>query len=160
MLTCCRCRSTELSCGRGRLPEVAHYRLRHTMHAPCMPTMTLADVCTDCAESHPILQFRGRNAAELIADCSTSVLMCRLQHPRSAAKAAKKRRRRPRLLLTAYAPRCSGSTLGTLERCQRPQPASPGDLLLVLDAPSAGGKGTVVWNVMLTQTGSRNTCLT
>ena len=59
------------------------------------------------------------------------------------------------MLLTAYAPRCSGSTLGTLERCQRPRSASPGDLLPVLDAPSAGGEDTIVWNVMVTHTGSR-----
>jgi len=38
------CRSTELSCGRCQLPEVADYRLRRTMHAPCMPRLTLADV--------------------------------------------------------------------------------------------------------------------
>ena len=45
------------------------------------------------------------------------------------------------LHLTAYAPRCSGSTLGTLGRCQRPQSTSPGNLLLVLDAPSAAAGG-------------------
>ena len=66
------CRSTELSCGRGQLPEVADYRLRRTMHAPCMPTMTLADVCTGCAESHQSFNSAGRNAAER---CSTSALM-------------------------------------------------------------------------------------
>ena len=62
------------------------------------------------------------------------------------------------MLLTAYAPRCSGSTLGTLERCQRPQSASPSDLLPVLDAPSAGAEGTIVWNVIVTHKMSRNTC--
>ena len=80
------------------------------------------------------------------------------RHPRDAARAAKKRRRRPRLLLTAYAPRCSGSTLGTLEQCQRLLSVSPGDLLLVLDATSAGAEGTVVWNVIGKQRTSRNTC--
>ena len=35
--------------------------------------------------------------------------------PRGAAIAAQRRQRRPRLLFTAYAPQCSGSTLGTLE---------------------------------------------
>ena len=35
--------------------------------------------------------------------------------PRGAAIAAQQRQRRPRLLFTAYAPQCSGSTLGTLE---------------------------------------------
>jgi len=33
---------------------------------------------------------------------------------------------------TLHALRCSGSSLGTLERCQRPHSVSPGDLLLVL----------------------------
>ena len=81
-----------------------------------------------------------------------------VQHPRSAAKAVQKRRRRPRVLLTAYAPRCSGSTLDTLERCQRPRSANPADLWLVLDATSAGSEGTVVLNVIVTHTRSRNTC--
>ena len=64
----------------------------------------------------------------------------------------------PPLILTAYEPRCSGSTLGTLEQCQRPLSVSPGGLLLVLDAPSAGGEGTVVWNVIGKHRRSRNTC--
>ena len=40
------CCSTELSGGRGRLPEATGYRHRRIMHVPCMPTMsmTLADV--------------------------------------------------------------------------------------------------------------------
>ena len=50
------------------------------------------------------------------------------------------------------------STLGTLERCQRPISASAADLLLVLDAPSARAEGTVVLNVIVTHTRSRNTC--
>jgi len=83
-----------------------------------------------------------------------------VRQPRDAARAAQKHRRRPRVLLTAYAPRCSGSTLDTLDRCQRPRSASPGDLLPVLDASSAEpeGEDTVVLNVMATQTGPRNTC--
>ena len=62
-----------------------------------------------------------------------------VRHLCGAARAAQKRRRRPRVLLTAYAPRCSGSTLGTtLERCQRPRSAGPANLLLVwLDVPEA-----------------------
>ena len=57
-----------------------------------------------------------------------------------------------------YDHECSGSTLGTLERCQRPLPVRSSNLLLVLDAPSAGGEGPVVWNVIRTHTRSRNTC--
>ena len=59
---------------------------------------------------------------------------------------------------TAYGVWCSGSTLGTLERCQRPVPVRSSNLLLVLDTPSAGGEGPVVWNVIRTHTRSRNTC--
>ena len=62
------------------------------------------------------------------------------------------------MLTTAYGVWCSGSTLGTLERCQRPRLANPGDLLLVPDTPSAGAEGTVVWNVIGKHTRSRNTC--
>ena len=69
---------------------------------------------------------------------------------RDAARAAQKRRKRPRLLLTAYALPCSGSTLGTLERCQRPRSASPANSLLVLDAPSTMAEGKVVLNVAVT----------
>ena len=35
------------------------------------------------------------------------------------------------------------STLGTLEQAQRPVSASPGDLLLVLDAPR---QGPIIWS--------------
>ena len=61
---------------------------------------------------------------------------------------------------TVYDYECSSSTLGTqaLERCQRPVPVRSSNLLLVLDAPSAGGEGPVVWNVIRTHTRSRNTC--
>ena len=38
----------------------------------------------------------------------------------------------------------SGSTLGSLERYQRPVPVRSSNLLLVLDAPSAGGEDPVV----------------
>ena len=64
----------------------------------------------------------------------------------------------PRAAATAYDRECSGSTLGTLERCQRPVPVRSSDLLLVPDAPSAGGEDTVIWSVMRTHTRSRNTC--
>ena len=59
---------------------------------------------------------------------------------------------------TAYGAWCSGSTLGTLERCQRPVPISPGSLMHVLDAPSTGGEGTVVLNALRTHIRFRNTC--
>ena len=74
------------------------------------------------------------------------------------ARAAQRRRRRPRLLTTAVGRGALTSTLGTLERCQQPLSASPSGLLLVPDAPSAGGDGTVVWNVILMCLGSWNTC--
>ena len=67
------CRSTELSGGRGQLPEVADYRLRRTMHAPCMPRLTLADVWRRQPESHESFEVACRNAA---GRCSTSVSMC------------------------------------------------------------------------------------
>ena len=67
------CRSTELSGGRGQLPEVADYRLRRTMHAPCMPRLTLADVWRRQPESHESFELACRNAA---GRCSTSVSMC------------------------------------------------------------------------------------
>ena len=62
------------------------------------------------------------------------------------------------MLTTAYGVWCSRSTLGTLERCQRPLPMSPSKLMLVLHAPSTEGEGTVIWNVIRTRTRSRNTC--
>ena len=65
---------------------------------------------------------------------------------------------KPRLLTTADGRGALTSTLGTLERCQQPLSASPSGLLLVPDAPSAGGDGTVVWNVIRMCLGSRNTC--
>ena len=62
------------------------------------------------------------------------------------------------MLTTAYNNECSSSTLGTLERCQRPVSVRSSNLLLVLDAASTGGEGPVVWNVIRTHTRSRNTC--
>ena len=76
----------------------------------------------------------------------------------NVAKAALRQRRRPQVLITAHGVWCSGSTLGTLERCQRPLPMSPSQLMLILDEPSAGGEGAVIWNVISTRTRSRNTC--
>ena len=81
-----------------------------------------------------------------------------VRQPLGAARAAQRRRRRPRLLTTADGRGALTSTLCTLERCQRPQSASPADLLLVLDVPSARAEGTVVLNAIVTHTRSRNTC--
>ena len=50
------------------------------------------------------------------------------------------------------------STLSTLERCQRPQSVVLAVRLLVLDASNASIAGTVLWNVLQTHTGLRNTC--
>ena len=49
---------------------------------------------------------------------------------------------------TAYGAWCSGSTLGTLERCQRPVPMRPSKLKLVLDATTAGGEHAVMLDVL------------
>ena len=62
------------------------------------------------------------------------------------------------MLTTAYGAWCSGSTLGTLERCQRPVPMRPSKLKLVLDASSAGGEHAVILDVLQTRTRTRNTC--
>ena len=59
---------------------------------------------------------------------------------------------------TVYDHECSGSTLGTLERYQRPVPVRSSNLLLVLDAPSPEGENPVVWNVIRTHKRSRNMC--
>ena len=67
------CCSTELSGGRGRLPEATGYRHRRTMHVPCMPTLTLADVCGRQPDSHQSFDPTSRNAA---GRCSTSASMC------------------------------------------------------------------------------------
>ena len=53
---------------------------------------------------------------------------------------------RPQVLLTRMrrgAP-ARGSTLGTLERCQRPRSAGPDNLLLVLDVPALGPRCRMV----------------
>ena len=52
------------------------------------------------------------------------------------------------MLTTAYGHECSGSTLGTLERYQQPPPKGLSGLTLVLNEPSTGGEGTVIWNVI------------
>ena len=62
------------------------------------------------------------------------------------------------MLTTAYGAWCSGSTLGTLERCQRPMPMRPSKLKLVLDATTAGGEHAVILDVLQMHTRTRNTC--
>ena len=120
----------------------------------CTLRLTLFNKCPHRQqESHPSFDHACRNAAALL------YISLDVRHPRGAARAAQKHRRRPRVLLTAYAPRCSRSTLDTLERCQRlPRSANPTDLWLVLDATSAGSESTVVLNVIVTHSRSRNTC--
>ena len=67
------CCSTELSGGRGRLPEATGYRQRRTMHVPCMPTMTLADVSARQSDRHESFDHKRRVA---VKRCSTSTSMC------------------------------------------------------------------------------------
>ena len=59
---------------------------------------------------------------------------------------------------TAHGVWCSGSTLGTLERCQRPMPMRPSKLKLVLDATTAGGEHALILDVLQMRTRTRNTC--
>ena len=62
------------------------------------------------------------------------------------------------MLTTAYDYECSSSTLGTLERCQRPVPVSSSKLVLVLDGLGAGVESTVTQVVIQTHIGSGNAC--
>ena len=62
------------------------------------------------------------------------------------------------MLTTAYDYECSSSTLGTLERCQRPVPVSSSELVLVLDGLGAGVESTVTQVVIQTHIGSGNAC--
>ena len=91
--------------------------------------------------------------------CQTLLNICLdVRHPRDAVRAAQKRRRRLRLLLTADGRGALNSTLGTLERCQRPIPKRPSKLKLVLDATSAGGEHAVILDVLQMRKRTRNTC--
>ena len=67
------CCSTELSGGRGRLPEATGYRHRRTMHVPCMPTLTLADTSARQSDRHESFDHAHRNAS---GRCSTPASMC------------------------------------------------------------------------------------
>ena len=82
-----------------------------------------------------------------------------VRHPRGAARAAQKHRRRPRVLLTAYARRGAPEALWTLwsDASGHDRPIPP-TMWLVLDTTSAGSEGTVVLNVIVTHTRPRNTC--
>ena len=147
------CCSTELSGGRGQLPEATGYRHRRTMHVPCMPRLTLADVCGRQPDSHQSFDPTSRNAA---GRCSTSASMCGTRETQRGQRSGDGEGR------DCSPPRSDGhgaltSTLGTLERCQQPLSANPGGLLLVPDAPSAGADGAVVWNVIRMRLGSRDT---
>ena len=122
--------SSVLSGGRGRLPEATGYRHRRTMHVPCTPTLTLADISARQSDRHESFDQSTRTATLL--DVARHRPRCAAAARRSESSAAR-RRRRPRLLTTADGRGAPTSTLGTLERCQRPRSASPADLLLVLE---------------------------
>ena len=68
--------------------------------------------------------------------------------PHNTARAVMRLRLRSRVLTTACGHKCSGSTLGTLELCQQPLPKGLSGLTLVLNEPSMGGEGPVIWNVI------------
>ena len=147
------CRSTELSGGRGQLPEVADYRLRRTMHAPCMPRLTLANVWRRQPESHESFELACRNAA---GRCSTSVSMCStraVQRKQCRSDAEGRECSSPRT--HRGAPAALWTLWSDASGHGRPIPPT---LWLVLDATSAGSEGTVVLNVIVTHTRSRNTC--
>ena len=143
------CCSTELSGGRGRLPEATGYRHLRTMHVPCMPTLTLADSLTDMNPS------TTRTATLL--DVARHRPRCTAAARRSESSAAATEK-----AATAHhrgRPRCSDKHSGhsgampaaTIGQSRRP-------VLLVLDDPSARAEGTVVLNVIVTHARSRNTC--
>ena len=80
------------------------------------------------------------------------------RHHFPAAHAAQQPRREPRALATAYGHGYHGGRLGTLQRPYETMSVCPSDLLLALDAPSAGATITVVWDVIGAFKGLRNTC--
>ena len=82
----------------------------------------------------------------------------RSRHPCSAAHTAQQPRREPRAIPTAYGHGYRGGHLGSLQQPYETISVCPSDLLLVLDAPSAGVTGTVVWGVIRSRKRSRNTC--
>ena len=126
------------------------------MHAPCTLRLALSESTRrdSLTDMNPSTTLAGSlsNIARHRPPCAAAA-----RRSDSSAAATEK-------AATAHhrgRPRCSDkhtSTLGTLERCQQPRSAGPADLLLVLDDPSAGAEGTVLWGVIRTHTRSRNTC--
>jgi len=82
----------------------------------------------------------------------------RSRHPCSAAHTAQQPRREPRAIPTAYGHGYRGGHLGSLQRSYETITVCPSNLLLALDAPSAGDTCTVVWGVIRSSKRSRNTC--
>ena len=148
------CCSTELSGGRGRLPEATGYRHRRTMHAPCTLRLALSEHTRrdSLTDMNPSTTRAGSlsNVARHRPRCAAAA-----RRSESSAAATEK-------AATAHhrgRPRCSDKHSGhsgampaaTVGQPQWPAASSP-------DAPSAGGDGTVVWNVIRMCLGSRNTC--
>ena len=80
-------------------------------------------------------------------------------HPCSAAHTAQQPRRELRAIPTArYGHGYRGGHLGSLQRPYETISVCPSDLLLALGATSAGDTDTVVWGVIRSRKGSRNTC--
>ena len=147
--------SIELSCDRGQLHLVPHHRGRLTIHPSCMPRLTLADHLSRQTDRHESFDHARQIAARR---CSTSASMCGSRTMQREQRCGDGEGRECSASRTRDGRGALTSTLGTLERCQRPISASAADLLLVLDAPSARAEGTVVLNVIVTHTRSRNTC--
>ena len=80
------------------------------------------------------------------------------RHPCSAAHTAQQPRREPLAIPTAYGHGYRGGHLGSLQQPYETISVCPSDLLLALDAPSAGVTGTVVYDAIRTHTRSQNTC--
>ena len=110
-------------------------------------------LCVWVAVQSPNRRACGRNVAGRVRSHGSW-----LQHPCSAAHTAQQPRRAPRAVATAYRQLCLGGTLGTLQPPKRTLSISPSDLLLTLDAPSAGSTDKVLWDVIRMQTRSRNMC--
>ena len=117
---------------------VAHYHACPTMHAPCTLRLTLTNISARQFDGHESFDHTRRIA---VKRCSTSASMC-------GSRAAQRDQRSGNGEGRDCSPPRDGrgaltSTLGTLEQAQRPVSASPGDLLLVLDAPR---QGPIIWS--------------
>ena len=108
------CCSTELSGGRGRELGVAGYYTRPIMHAPHTLRLTLANIQRKTFFRHESFDHAWQKA---VRRCSTlaSMYSSHAMQQEQSMEQSSSDGKGPRLLLTAYAPRCSGSTLGTLE---------------------------------------------